>query len=65
MAWAASLSANAPTESSGYRISAKPDLSRVPESGNAQPANESWAVDRRTVDRRATVWWSANGWPND
>ena len=42
MAWAASLSANAPTESSGYRVPAKPDLSRVPKSGNAQPANESW-----------------------
>jgi len=64
--WAASLSANAPTESSGYRVSARPDLvPRVPESGIAQPANESWATDRWTADRRATVWWSADGWPND
>ena len=70
MAWAASLSANAPTESSGYRVSARPDLPRILESGITQPANESWAedrrtADRRTTDRRATVWWSADRWPND
>ena len=70
MAWAASLSANAPTESSGYRVSARPDLPRVPKSGVAQPADEYWTADRRTAgwrtaDRRAIVWRSADGWPHD
>jgi len=40
MAWVASLSANAPTESSGYRVPSRPDISQVSESGNAnQPMN--------------------------
>jgi len=42
MAWATSLSTNTPTESSGYRVPAEPDLSWVSESGDSQPANESW-----------------------
>ena len=70
MAWAASLSANIPTKSSGYRVSTRPDLSRIPEPRVAQSADESRTADRRvadqrTADRRATVWWSADGWPND
>ena len=59
MAWAASLSTNTPTESSGYRVPVEPDLSRVPESGNPQPADEYWTAGRRTADWRATAWWSA------
>ena len=65
MAWAASLSANAPTESSGYRVSARLDLPRIPESGITQPANESWVADRRAADWRATAWWSTGWGPND
>ena len=65
MARAASLSTHAPIAPSSYMVSTRPDLPRVPESGIAQPANESWAADRRTADRRTTVWWSADGWPND
>ena len=65
MAWATSLSANAPIESSGYSVPARPDLPQVPQSGTTQPADESWAANRRTADRCATVWWSAGGWPND
>ena len=75
MAWAASLSANAPTESSGYRVPAKPDLSRVPEPRGSQSVDESWPTDRwlaiwrstsgrpanrRTADRRTTARWSAD-----
>ena len=75
MAWAASLSANAPTESSGYRVPAKPDLSRVSELRGNQSADESRPTDRwsairrstsgrpanwRTADWRTTARWSAD-----
>ena len=70
MACTASFSTNALTESSGYRVSTRPDLSRISEPRVAQSADESRTVDRRaadrqTADRRATIWWSADGWPND
>ena len=60
MAWAASLSANAPTESSGYRVPAKPDLSRVPQPRGSQSADES-----RTTDRWSVIWRSTSGRPAD
>ena len=41
MAWAASLSTNAPIELPGYRVPARTGQSQIPESGDPQPANES------------------------
>ena len=47
------------------QVSARPNLLWIPEPRVAQPADESWAADRRTADRRAIVWWSADGWQDD
>ena len=70
MAWTINFSTNAPTESSDYRVSTWPDLSRIPEPRVAQSADESRtadrrAADRRIADRRTTGWRSADGWTND
>jgi len=62
MAWATCFSI---AESSGYRVSAGPNPTWVPESRVGQPADEFWPADWWPANWWSTDRWSVDWWSND